>query len=319
MMNIAQHDRAAFIGGSDAAAILGISPWKSAFRLYQEKIGAYVEEITPAKQKLFRRGHRWEPVVVEMLIDELQDRGHDVQIIGRNARYQDAEFPFLACELDLELLIDGEETNAEMKTVHPFAAKDWGEQDTDEIPIYYAAQGMHGLMVKPRRRCVFAALIGADDLRIHQIERDEETIAAIRAKEIEFWQRVQERNAPDPETADDVKWLFPKDAGIVMEADDDMLAWCDTLAGLKLDAKRIDSCIEATATRLKSAMGHASTLIYQGRTIATWKSNKESTKTDWKDAFERLSQNTEASAEEIVSAIRSASKTIPGARPLLIK
>ncbi|MBK8117555.1 MAG: YqaJ viral recombinase family protein [Candidatus Accumulibacter sp.] len=104
------------------------------------------------KQRLFDRGHRWEPVVVEMLVDELLDRGHDVQIIDRNARYQDPEFPFLACELDLELLIDGEEHNAEIKTVSPFAAKAWGEQDTDEIPLYYAAQVMHGLMVKPRKR-----------------------------------------------------------------------------------------------------------------------------------------------------------------------
>lgn len=314
-----QHDRAAFIGGSDVAAILGVSPWKSAFRLYQEKIGEFVEEVTPAKQKLFNRGHRWEPVVVDMLIDELRDHGHDVQIIGRNARYQDAHHPFLACELDLELLIDGEETNGEMKTVHPFAAKEWGEQDTDEIPLHYAAQVMHGLMIKPRRRCVLAALIGADDLRVHWVERDEETIAAIRAKEIEFWQRVQERNAPDPASADDVKWLFPRDSGIVMEADDDLFAAVTHLAGLKAELKRLDSTAESTATRIKSAMGHASTLIYQGQKIATWRSNKESTKTDWKAAFEHLQQNTGASAEQIVNAVRSASKSVPGARPLLIK
>ena len=161
-----QHDRTAFIGGSDVAAILGVSPWKSPFQLYQEKIGAFCEEITREKQRLFDRGHRWEPVVVEMLVDELLDRGHDVQVIDRNARYQDPEFPFLACELDLELLIDGEEHNAEIKTVSPFAAKAWGEQDTDEIPLYYAAQVMHGLMVKPRKRAIVAALIGVDDLRL---------------------------------------------------------------------------------------------------------------------------------------------------------
>ncbi|HRF12828.1 MAG TPA: YqaJ viral recombinase family protein, partial [Candidatus Accumulibacter phosphatis] len=266
-------DRTRFIGGSDVAAILGVSPWKSPFRLYQEKTGAYVEEIGQARQRIFDRGHRWEPVVVEMLIDELQDRGHDVQIIARNARYLDRDFPYLACELDLELRIDGEEHNAEIKTVHPFAAKDWGEQDTDEIPIYYAAQVMHGLMVKPRRRSIVAALIGVDDLRVHQIERDEETIAAIRAKEVEFWRRVQERDAPPPETSDDVKWLYAKDCGIVMEADDDLQAQVTHLAGLKAEAKRIESAAEAAATRIKCAMGHASTLIYQGQRIATWKSN----------------------------------------------
>ncbi|MBK8117574.1 MAG: YqaJ viral recombinase family protein [Candidatus Accumulibacter sp.] len=280
-----QHDRTAFIGGSDVAAILGVSPWKSPFQLYQEKIGAFCEEITREKQRLFDRGHRWEPVVVEMLVDELLDRGHDVQIIDRNARYQDPEFPFLACELDLELLIDGEEHNAEIKTVSPFAAKAWGEQDTDEIPLYYAAQVMHGLMVKPRKRAIVAALIGVDDLRLHQIERDEETISAIRAKEVEFWRRVQERDAPEPTTADDVKWLYARDGGIVMEADEELVRLCEEIRQGKDIAKQCDARIETLSTRLKCAMGHASTLVYQGQRLATWKSNKDSRTTDWKAAF----------------------------------
>lgn len=314
-----QHDRTAFIGGSDVSAILGVSPWKSPFQLYQEKIGAFCEEITREKQRLFDRGHRWEPVVVEMLVDELLDRGHDVQIIDRNARYQDPEFPFLACELDLELLIDGEEHNAEIKTVSPFAAKAWGEQDTDEIPLYYAAQVMHGLMVKPRKRAIVAALIGVDDLRLHQIERDEETIAAIRAKEVEFWRRVQERDAPEPTTADDVKWLYARDGGIVMEADEELVRLCEEIRQGKDIAKQCDARIETLSTRLKCAMGHASTLVYQGQRLATWKSNKDSVKTDWKQAFEILQKIAEANAEEIVTAIRASTKTVAGARPLLIK
>ena len=314
-----QHDRTAFIGGSDVAAILGVSPWKSPFQLYQEKIGAFCEEITREKQRLFDRGHRWEPVVVEMLVDELLYRGHDVQIIDRNARYQDPEFPFLACELDLELLIDGEEHNAEIKTVSPFAAKAWGEQDTDEIPLYYAAQVMHGLMVKPRKRAIVAALIGVDDLRLHQIDRDEETIAAIRAKEVEFWRRVQERDAPEPTTADDVKWLYARDGGIVMEADEELVRLCEEIRQGKDIAKQCDARIEMLSTRLKCAMGHASTLVYQGQKLAPWKSNKDSVKTDWEQALKILQKIAEANAEEIVTAIRASTKTVAGARPLLIK
>lgn len=318
-MNAHTQDRSDFIGSSDAAAVLNISPWKSPFRLYQEKIGAFVEEVTPAKRRLFSRGHRWEPVVVEMLVDELLYRGHDVQIIDRNARYQDPEFPFLACELDLELLIDGEEHNAEIKTVSPFAAKAWGEQDTDEIPLYYAAQVMHGLMVKPRKRAIVAALIGVDDLRLHQIERDEETIAAIRAKEVEFWRRVQERDAPEPTTADDVKWLYARDGGIVMEAEEELVRLCEEIRQGKDIAKQCDARIETLSTRLKCAMGHASTLVYQGQRLATWKSNKDSVKTDWEQAFKILQKIAEANAEEIVTAIRASTKTVAGARPLLIK
>ena len=265
-------DRSTFIGGSDVAAIVGISRWKSAFQLYQEKIGAYVEESNPARDKVLSRGKRWEPVVIEMLIDELESRGHEVEIIYRNERYQDAEFPFLACEIDLELVIDGEEANGEIKTVHPFAAKDWGEEGTDEIPVYYTAQVMHGLMVRPRRRTIVASLIGADDLRVHWVERDDELISMIRAKEIEFWQRVQDRNAPEPTNAEDVRWLYAKDLGTVAEADDNLALLCQSLKDKKNSFKKLEEEIELLSTTLKVRMGDAATLLYRNRPLATWKS-----------------------------------------------
>ena len=141
---VLEMDRRTYIGGSDTAAILGVSPWKSKFTLYQEKIGEWQQEITPEKERIFARGKRWEPIVIEMLIDELEDRGHDVQVAGRNNRIKDSEHDFLAAEIDLELIVDGELINGEVKTVHPFASKDWGEQGTDEIPLYYTAQVLHG-------------------------------------------------------------------------------------------------------------------------------------------------------------------------------
>lgn len=264
-------DRTTFIGGSDASAILGVSPWKTAFQLYQEKIGEFVEESNPARDKVLGRGKRWEPVVVEMLMDELLGRGHEVEIIARNARYTDPEHPFLACEIDLELRIDGEEVNGEIKTAHPFAAKDWGAEGTDEIPVYYVAQGMHGLMIKPRKKMIFAALIGADDLRIHEMARDDELIAMIRQKEIAFWERVQTRNPPEPKELSDVKWLYAKDAGTVAEADDELVLVCQELKDRKAQARMLEKEIEGLETALKIRMGEAATLLYRDRPIATWK------------------------------------------------
>lgn len=304
-------DRSQFIGGSDVAAIHGISPWKSPFQLYLEKIGAVVDEPTPEKQRIFARGKRWEPVVVDMLVDELTDSGHDVLVIGRNLRFPDPQCPFLQAEIDLRLQLDGEVVNGEMKTVHPFAAKEWGEPGSDDIPLHYAAQCMHGLMVTGKRLCIVAALIGADDLRIHKIERDDETIAAMRTRELEFWRRVQERDPPDPTTAEDVKWLYGRDAGIVMDADEELARICAELHYQKTCARHCEKAIEKLSTRLKLAMGHASTLIYQGQKIATWKSNKDSTKTDWQAAYLDLAP----AKDHIQKFIKSA----PGNRPLLIK
>jgi len=312
MSEIYAPDRATYLGGSDIAAILGVSPWQSAFMLYQKKIGDFSEEVTPAKDKLFARGKRWEPIVVEMLIDELRERGHDVQIIAQNQRYQDADYPFLAAEIDLELLVDGEEVNAEAKTVNPFAAKFWGEQGTDNIPVYYAAQVMYGMMIKPRKRCIVAALTGFDDKpRIHFVERDDEIIAGIRARAIAFWNRVQTRTPPEPTTLEDVAFLYPRDAGNTLEADAEALAMYDDLKLLRGDLDGLEAEIEGLKTKLKLRMGDASALMFNGKPLVTWKSNKYIQKTDWKAVAEAMKATQDT--------INQFTKTMPGARPMLIK
>lgn len=314
------HDRSKFIGGSDTAAILGVSPWKSAFQLYQEKTGEYLEEITPAKQKIFNRGKRWEPIVIEMLVDELEDRGHDVQIITRNQRYIDPDYGFLAAEIDIELMLDGQHINGEMKTVHPFAAKDWGEQDTDEIPIYYTSQVAHGQMVTGRNKTIVAALIGADDLRVHVVDRDEELISIIRGKEVEFWDRIQNRQVPEPTTAEDIKRLYQIDAGKVLEADDDLMVLCQDLRALKDHIKQSEISAEVLSTRIKSAMSDAALLMYCGQKLATWKTNKDSVKTDWKEAFFDLVLESKGIDKKVIdSVINKFTATKTGARPFLLK
>ena len=306
-------DRATYIGGSDVAAILGVSPWTTPFMLFQKKTGAYVEELTPAKRRILARGARWEPIVLEMLVDELTDRGHDVQVIATGQRYQDPEFPFLAAEIDAELIVDGEPVNGEMKTAGYFAAGAWGEYDSNEVPIYYLAQVMHGLMIQPRRRAVVAAVTGFDERpMVRWVERDDETIAAIRAREIEFWQRIQSGEVPDPVTPEDVKWLYPKDDGNAIEADDGLIEVCSALKALKAEAKTLDARIETQAAHIKARMGAAASLLGpNGKPIATWKTNKDGSKTDW----QAVAKAAGATPEQIADH----TKTTAGARPFLLK
>lgn len=269
-------DRATYIGGSDVAAILGVSPWTTPFMLYQKKTGAYVEELTPAKRRILERGHRWEPIVLEMLVDELTDRGHDVQVVATGQRYQDAEHAFLAAEIDAELIVDGEPVNGEMKTAGYFAAGAWGDYDSNEVPIYYLAQVMHGLMIQPRRRTVVAAVTGFDERpMIRWVERDDETIAAIRAREVEFWQRIQSGDAPDPVTPEDVKWLYPKDSGATLDADEELAELCASAKGAKGAIKEHEADLEVYITKIKCRMGDASALLGpNGKPIATWETQK---------------------------------------------
>lgn len=282
-MNAPEMNRLGFIGGSDVAAILGVSPWKSPHELWLQKTGrAPKEEITPEQQKRFDRGHRLEPVVLDMLLDRLRDDGHEVELICRNERYQDAEHPFMSCEIDFELMLDGEHINGDCKTVHPFAAKKWGEEGTDEVPIDYAAQFMHGLGITGRRRCIVATLIGMDDLLIYFVDRDEDTITGIRGRVVEFWNEcVIADVAPDPIDFDDCKAIYAKSNSGSIEATSEIRDCVFNLADVKAKLKSLERTEEELSYRITAFMQPNATLTFGGNVIATW-NNQEDTRVDQK-------------------------------------
>lgn len=257
-------DRRTFLGGSDAGAILGVSPWRSAYQVWQAKTAPQPEPADPERERFFARGKRLEPVVLDMLRDET-----GIAVAERNVRVIDREHDFLACEIDA-VAAGGE--NIEVKTVHPMRAREWGDEGSDEIPLVYAAQVHHGLMITGRAVCIVAALIGADDLRVYRVERDDDLIAAMRAREVEFWQRYVVPCVPPPlATAADVELRWPRDSGTAIEASDDVARAVAELHALKEEAKQIGQRIAETEAAVKTAMGDAAVLTYGDRKLATWK------------------------------------------------
>ena len=276
-------NRSKFIGGSDAAVILGVSPWKTPLQLWQEKRGeAGPVVVDKDRERRFARGKRLEPVVIDMVVDKLLEQGHEVEVLARNERYIDSEHSFLACEIDFELLIDGEHVNGDAKTVHGFARKKWGEENTDEIPVEYTAQFMHGLMITGRRRCLVAALIGLDDVAIYWVDRDDETISAIRAREIAFWSDcVIAGQPPDLLTYDDVTAIYSRDDGTAIEATVEIRNAVLRLDGIRKQITDLEKIKEALTLEIVDFIRPHAFVTFEGREIATWKS-QTSTRLDQK-------------------------------------
>lgn len=263
LSQVGELDRSLYIGGSDAAAILGLSPWKTTLDVYLDKVVGKNEEVDASKAKIFARGKRMEPYIIDLFAEET-----GLVIARRGCRYQHPEYPFLCAEIDAEAE-SGE--NIEIKTVHPFASKDWGIMDTDEIPVYYAAQAMHGLMVTGKQVCIFGAMIGMDDFRTYRVDRDEDVIASLRQKEIDFWNMVQSRTPPEPQTTSDAERLFKKDNGSTVEADEIAIEAILTLKELKAQKKELEAAIDGEEAKLKIAMKDASIITMSGNPLATWK------------------------------------------------
>ncbi|MFU7797208.1 YqaJ viral recombinase family protein, partial [Pseudomonas aeruginosa] len=76
-------DRTKYLGGSDVAGILGISPWRTPLDVYLDKVQPRTGPVDPAKQKIFTRGQRMEPYVIDLLAEET-----GLKIVGRGNRYR---------------------------------------------------------------------------------------------------------------------------------------------------------------------------------------------------------------------------------------
>lgn len=276
-LTLVHPDRSLFLGGSDAAAVIGVSPYATPVELWLQKTGrAPKEVIDAAQQKRFDRGHKLEPFIRDMVIDKLRAEGNSVELIACNERYVDPDYPFLSCEIDFELMLNGEHINCDAKSVSGFARKKWGEVDTEDVPIEYAAQFMHGLMVTGRRTCLVAALRSFDDVDIYWTHRDDETIAAMRPKLVSFWlDHVKADVAPDPLKFDDIKALFPLDDGQGVDASQDIADKVAQLRDVKARLKEFEEAEEALKFEIAEFISPHARLTFGGVDIATWKGQND--------------------------------------------
>lgn len=289
LVDVGDRDRKTYLGGSDAAAVLGIDPYgKTPLTCYLAKIGELQSIMDPDKKKFLERRKRWEAPIVEMLREEF-----DGAIIAVNKRYNDDEFDFLAAEIDFEWAdANGEIQNGEIKTVTPFAFNEnagWGAAGSEDVPIHYHAQVMHGLMVTRRQTCILAAMAGLDSMVFYRIERDDETIAGIRAAEVSFWNdHVLARVPPEPITMGDAGRLFNRRKGRPVELDDEtaqafenlrlvrdkMKAFEGDEAALELQvAKFVCKAWNLDETLLEAVADNA-LLTHDGETLGKWSAGR---------------------------------------------
>ncbi len=286
-----RHDRRRFLGASEIAAVLGISPWMSPVELWQAKTGrTKPRKADPIREGILRRGKRLEPIVREMAIDKLRQRGLSVELVAKNKRYFDGELPWLTAEIDFEVILSGvaeidgtevrfnrELVTADCKTAAGFARRHWGEEDTDAIPLYYAAQFEQGLDLTGLDRCLCAALIGLDDVALYWVTRDDVTIAAMRQRAEAFWGHVLADVPPDPIRYTDINELYPIDNGRTLEATDEIAAAARQHRWLGLQVKALEAQRAGLALQIGDYLRDCQTLTIEGKTAYTLSTSERTT------------------------------------------
>ncbi len=255
------------IGGSDAAAIAGLNPWRSPVQVYMEKTGQVpAEEVTS-------EAAYWGTRLEDLVAREFTRRAC-IRAQRCNAILQHPEHPFMIANIDRRIVGSDEGPGVlECKTASAYAREDWAE---DKVPPYHLIQVQHYLAVTGYSYGYIAVLLGGREFRHARIDRDEELIAHLIEIEEEFWQRVESHNPPpfdgSEASGELLKRMYP-------EADPELIIDLPAEASLlvtehevaKAEEKAAGERAEAAANRLKALMAEASLGRIDDRIVA-WKS-----------------------------------------------
>ncbi|MFE5334159.1 lambda-exonuclease family protein, partial [Embleya sp. NPDC056575] len=184
--------RAQGLGGSDIAAVLGLSPWDSRFSLWHEKRGmGGTREVT----RQMSIGKKIEPFICDVLFAE----EHPHLEVLRTGTWRNFERPWQIANPD-RLAVDretGRVYGVEAKNIRHDMAEEWGEDGSDVVPVYYEAQVRHYMDALGLEVYLVAALFGGCDFKVFRLEADERQARIVRDAGAEFHRTVLEGIRPN--------------------------------------------------------------------------------------------------------------------------
>lgn len=282
------------IGGSDAAAILGISPWSSALMVYLEKRGEVEPDEAEASERM-KWGQRLERTV---LAGYSEDTGVAVRAGGFR---RSKDYPFAIGNLDgiaADRIVEVKVTD------HMGSRWDDGPQG---IPPYYYAQVQHYLIVAGKTRADVAVLERGNRLVVRPVEWDEAFTDEMMAEESRLWQRVKDGDPPPPDGSDSARQalrsIYPDATPLSeMEATPESNHRVEAYLGYMAERKRVQSEIDRLTQEMQAEMGATERLLAYDATV-TWKEQKG--RTDWK----ALAGTFDPSDEEVANHTKPAART----------
>ena len=259
------------IGGSEIAAAVGLSRWKTPFQLFAEKTGL----IKPDNKQT--EAMYW-GTVLEAIIREEFTKRTGYEVTKPDFIFAAANYSFLTANLDG--IIDfgnGEYGVLEIKTSNGYSESDWAD---DGCPVEYFLQVQHYLYVTGLKRGYIAVLIGGSNFRLIEIQREDNVIQKIEGLAVDFWtNHVMTGKAPAV-MADDVSALSmlypqsrPKSAVVLTEDFNGVVAEYQLAKNQVDEAKKRK---ESAEVKLKEAMKDNEEAVV-GAFKITWKTTKRTT------------------------------------------
>lgn len=265
------------IGSSDAAAAVGLNPYKSQLELWLEKTGrdTGLPKTDPDdEESAMYWGNVLEPIVAWHYSKRT---GNKVRRVNAVLQHPDPDLPWMLANIDREVIGADDVQILECKTAGINGARLWKEG----VPEYVQLQVMHQLAVTGKQAADVAVVLGGQHLEIHRIERDEAMIARLIELERTFWTYVETDTPPtadgtaSAETA--LRCLYPEDDGQTVDFRDN-----PALTAAYIELKALRQFIDKKHAReaqlkqmLQQAMGEATRAEFTNGYVS-WRKAKDS-------------------------------------------
>lgn len=252
------------IGGSDVAAILGISKWNSAISLWLDKTNQTNEPVE--ENEAMQWGTIMEPII----------RKHFAEVTGKTvvevkAMLQHPEHPFMLADVDgLTTDDEGNPAILEIKTASEYKRAEW----ENDIPSYYQTQVQHYLCVTGVQKAFVAVLIGGNSFKVYEVDADAEIQSMLIAVEKDFWNKVQNMIRPELDGSDAAKNLLDSlyHGGISEEIvmPDEAIEYVDAYIEACAEEDNAKAKKQEASNHIKEIMGDYDKAICLGHSIS-WK------------------------------------------------
>lgn len=178
------------IGGSDAAAVAGVSKYNSPYMVFWDKVESVPQEKPDHVIEAAYWGNVHEPTIrkefaLRVNLQREEEGLPPLKVIHRQAIFAHDDYDFIRTNLDGWVV--GHENGKgifEAKTAHYMLREDWAG---DDVPNAYMLQCQHNMLVMNANFCYLAVLIGGNTFKYYYIPRDEELIGYLLEIENKFW------------------------------------------------------------------------------------------------------------------------------------
>ncbi|CAI8694725.1 YqaJ viral recombinase family protein [Burkholderia sp. IT-111MI5] len=266
------------IGGSDAAAAIGLNPYMSALELWLDKTGRADGLPRPDPNDTTSPvfwGTLLEPIVAAVYTRQTGNKVRKVNAVLRHPT-----IPWMLANIDREIVGARDVQVLECKTAGEFGARLWREG----VPEYVQIQVQHQLAVTGKTEAHVAVLLCGQALEVHRIDRDDALIGRLVELEARFW-RFVETDTPPPadgsESADRaLRHLYPGNGETIDFSDDRLLS--STFADLVAVRAEIETRQQLEAQlkqTLQQAMGDATRAVFESGSVS-FKRSKDSSSVD---------------------------------------